>query len=203
MGKKIQSNFKGTEGAAEFGKNALQSFSARLRFSPDLTYIMPAQVCFAHKLDEPFEFNGKKYNSINSVLMLGIDTDGDCVDIKVVPVSNLSRMYFDTPDVDAIEKDGHIRGAIKMLPASDISTIVAKEGENGRRTTQAVAYNVTIQKAYIPTMEGDAANGYDFKEKDGKLELEGKDIAIFETVIFPKDVQYESSIPEELKQFMK
>lgn len=203
MGKKIQSNFKGTEGAAEFGKNALQSFSARLRFSPDLTYIMPAQVCFAHKLDEPFEFNGKKYNSINSVLMLGIDTDGDCVDIKVVPVSNLSRMYFDTPDVDAIEKDGHIRGAIKMLPASDISTIVAKEGENGRRTTQAVAYNVTIQKAYIPTMEGDAANGYDFKEKDGKLELEGKDIAIFETVTFPKDAQYESSIPEELKQFMK
>lgn len=203
MGKKIQNNFRGTEGAAEFGKNALQSFSARLRFSPDLTYIMPAQVCFAHKLDEPFEFNGKKYNSINSVLMLGIDTDGDCVDIKVVPVSNLSRMYFDTPDVDAIEKDGHIRGAIKMLPASDISTIVAKEGENGRRTTQAVAYNVTIQKAYIPTMEGDAANGYDFKEKDGKLELEGKDIAIFETVTFPKDAQYESSIPEELKQFMK
>ena len=203
MGKKIQSNFKGTEGAAEFGKNALQSFSARLRFSPDLTYIMPAQVCFAHKLDEPFEFNGKKYNTINSVLMLGIDTDGDCVDIKVVPVSNLSRMYFDTPDVDAIEKDGHIRGAIKMLPASDISTIVAKEGENGRRITQAVAYNVTIQKAYIPTMEGDATNGYDFKEKDGKLELEGKDIAIFETVIFPKDVQYKSSIPEELKQFMK
>ena len=203
MGKKIQSNFKGTEGAAEFSKNALQSFSARLRFSPDLTYIMPAQVCFAHKLDEPFEYNGKKYNSINSVLMLGIDTDGDCVDIKVVPVSNLSRMYFDTPDVDAVEKDGHIRGAVKMIPASDISTIVAKEGENGRRTTQAVAYNVTIQKVYIPTMEGDATNGYDFKEKDGKLELEDKDIAIFETVLFPKDAQYESSIPEELKQFMK
>lgn len=203
MGKKIQSNFKGTSGAAEFGKNALQSFTARLRFSPDLIYIMPAQVCFAHKVDEPYEYNGKKYDSINSVLMLGVDTDGDVVDVKVVPVSNLSRMFFDTPDVDAIEKDGHIRGAVKMIPASDISTIVAKEGETGRRTTQTAAYNVTVQRVYIPTMEGNTADGYDFVEKDGKLVLDPKEVAVFKTTTLPKDVQYETAIPEELKQFMK
>jgi hypothetical protein len=203
MGKKIQSNFKGTAGAAEFSKNALQSFTTRLRFSPELNYVMPAQVCFAHKVDEPYEYNGKKYDSINSVLMLGVDTDGDVVDIKVVPVSNLSRMYFDTPEVEAIEKDGHIRGAVKMLPASEISSIIAKEGEAGRRTTQTVAFNVKIQRVYIPTIEGNANDGYDFKSKDGKLELDAKEIAIFETVGVPKNANYESSIPEDLKQFMK
>jgi hypothetical protein len=112
-------------------------------------------------------------------------------------------MYFDTPEVEAIEKDGHIRGAVKMLPASEISSIIAKEGEAGRRTTQTVAFNVKIQRVYIPTIEGNANEGYDFKSKDGKLELDAKEIAIFETVGVPKNANYESSIPEDLKQFMK
>lgn len=202
MGKKIQNNFNGTEGKAEFTKTALQSFSARLRFSPDLTYIMPAQYAFAHKLDEPFEFNNKKYHTINSFLLLGIDTDGDCVDVKVVPASNLSRMFFTEPEVDAVEKDGHIRGASKMQPASNIAEIVHTEG-TGRYTGKAVAYKVTIQKVYTPSMTGNATDGYDFTEKDGKLVLEGKDVAVFEDVLVPKDAKYEASIPAELKEFMR
>lgn len=202
MGKKIQSNFKGVEGTAEFSKNALQSFSARLRFSPDLTYIMPAQYAFAHKLEEPIEFNGKKYNTINSFLLLGIDNEGDCVDVKITPASNLSRMFFDVPEVDAVEKDGHIRGAIKMIPASNISEVIHSDG-NKRYTSSAVAYKVTIQKVYTPTMTGNATDGYDFTEKDGKLVLEGKEVAVFEDVLVPKNCNFQDAIPEELKQFMK
>lgn len=202
MGKKIQSNFKGVEGTAKFGKNALQSFSARLRFSPELLYVMPAQYAFAHKLDEPIEFNGKKYSTINSFLMLGIDNDGDCVDVKIVPASNLSRMFFDVPEVDAIEKDGHIRGAIKMIPASNISEVIHSDG-NKRYTSSAVAYKVSVQRVYTPTMTGNATDGYDFTEKDGKLVLEPKEVAVFEDVLVPKNCNFQDSIPEELKQFMK
>jgi hypothetical protein len=202
MGKKIQSNFNSATGTAEFSKNALQSFSARLRFSPELTYVMPAQYAFAHKLEEPYEFNGRTYNTINSFLMLGVDSEGDCVDIKVVPASNLSRMFFDQPDVDAIEKDGHIRGAIKMTPASNIAEHIHSE-DMKRFTKNAIAYKVSIQKVYVPNITGDATNGYDFAEKDGKLLLDPKEVAIFEGVKVPTNSNYQTAIPEGLKEYMK
>jgi hypothetical protein len=52
-------------------------------------------------------------------------------------------------------------------------------------------------------MTGNATDGYDFTEKDGKLVLEDKDVAVFEDVLVPKDAKYEASIPAELKEFMR
>jgi hypothetical protein len=200
--KAISTNFKGTEGEAVFTDTALQTFSARLRFSPDLTYLMPKQVCFTHKVT-PYTFNGVTHNTVNSVLMVGVEENGDAADVKIVPVSHLTRMYYSKQDVDAVEKDGHVRGADKMLPASNIAEIIDMEGKAGRKTIVPVAYKINVARIYTPQITGDKESGYDFKAENGKLTLDPKDAALFTEVTFPETTNYLSAVPEELKVYLR
>lgn len=198
---KRSNNYNAVNGAAKFSENALQSFSARLNFSPDLVYIMPSQICFAHKLKEPLEFNGNSYEAINSVAMVGVDSNLVPVELKIVPVSNLSRMYYNTPDVNAVEKEKGWRGAIDMLPASNISEVVERHGEDGRKVSVPVAYKVRKETAYLPQIEK-AGNKWDFKNDGTKLELNEKIISIFDDVEYPEDVKIYDMIPDDLKDYI-
>ena len=208
MSKEVQqSNFNSVEGAAEFKDTAMQSYSAALRFSPELVYILPAQICFSHKLTRPFEIDGKKYEKINSVLMVGVDpNDGLARDLKIVPVSNLTRTFYATKEVKAVPNDkGLMRGDATMQFASNISTVVEMHGENGRKTISPIAYSVSVKEVYIPSfVENKTRGGFDFKYDDTSklLTLTPKGVAIFTETKFPTGSDYKEVIPEQLQAYL-
>lgn len=208
MSKEVQqSNFNAVEGAAEFKDTAMQSYSAALRFSPELCYILPAQICFSHKLTRPFEIDGKKYEKINSVLMVGVDPkDGTAKDLKIVPVSNLTRTFFAKQEVKAVKNEkGLVRGEDTMQFASNISTVVEKHGENGRKITIPVAYSIAVKEVYIPKFqENKAKGGFDFEHDPASnlLSLQAKGVAIFSETTFPSVSDYKEVIPEQLQDYL-
>lgn len=178
---KRSNNFNAVAGQAQFKEGTVMSYSARLNFSPDLVYVLPAQVCFAHLLKEPLTFNGNTYDAINSVVMVGVDINNECtpVDLKIVPVSNLTRMYYPTDDVKAVQKNGLWRGATSMECASSFTSAVEVFNGDGRAITAPQAYKVKNQIVYVPQLEANPAGGYDFKVKEDKLDLVEKRVAIF------------------------
>jgi hypothetical protein len=204
MGKKINSNFNETSGKAVFKDTALNSFSVRLNFSPDLTYVMPAQIVFGHKPTTPLIIDGRTIDVVNSVVMVGIDKQGVALDVKVVPVSNLSRFFFENVDVEAEKKDGKVRGKDKMKSASMISEIVSKYEETGRRTNYPVAYKVTKKTVYVPKFKETTKGSFDFVTREGDskyLDLEEKIVSIFNDTDMPA-VNYSEAIPVALQEYI-
>ena len=208
MSKEVQqSNFNSVEGAAEFKDTAMQSYSASLRFSPELVYILPAQICFSHKLTRPFEINGEKYEKINSVLMVGVDPkDGAAKDLKVVPVSNLTRTFYANKEVKAVKNEkGLVRGEDTMQFVSNVSTVVEKHGKNGRKITVPVAYSISVKEVYVPKFkENEAKGGFDFEHDPASnlLTLQPKGVAIFNETTFPASSDYKEVIPDQLLEYL-
>lgn len=194
----VISNLEEIIGVASFKKNI--ETGLLVRFIPNLTYVLPSQICFVHRRRKQYDYN--------SLLMLGLDDNLDLQHIAIVPVANFTRMFYETDVVGAIKTKHGWRGNKPMQLASNINKYFKRYGQDGLKVDKNIFYKMEYKDVYVPVkvqtgnFEQNQLECEDYEVLDGRLKLVFKRIVIFNEVHFDKDFSIDGYVPGKLDEYV-
>lgn len=194
----VISNLEEIIGVASFKKNI--ETGLLVRFIPNLTYVLPSQICFVHRRRKQYDYN--------SLLMLGLDDNLDLQHIAIVPVANFTRMFYETDVVGAIKTKHGWRGNKPMQLASNINKYFKRYGQDGLKVDKNIFYKMEYKDVYVPVkvqtgnFEQNQLECEDYEVLDGRLKLVFKRIVIFNEVHFDKEFSIDGYVPGKLDEYV-